>query len=118
MKEYTQLEQAVLDWMADTLDIPNLKDQIMGAVVTEREYTGVGSFTSLSVPSVLPAIDSPSPIYGPVIEADGIDDGGGSLLFLDDTGHITDLELYANGDHFSEAITSFELFAWEEWNQA
>ena len=77
---------------------------------------GVGSFTFLSVPSDVPAIHGRSPISGPVIEAEGIELGGGALLFLDDTGHITDLEMYANGDEFSESITAFELTPWDESN--
>jgi hypothetical protein len=118
MKEYTKLERAVLEWMADRLLIPNLKEQIAAAAVTGREYTGVGFFTRLSVPSDVPAIQCPSPISGPVIEAEGIAHDGGAIIFLDDTGHITQLEMYANGDRFAESITSFELRAWDESNQA
>ena len=116
MKEYTKLERAVLDWMADRLPIPNLKEQIATAAVTDREYTGAGSFTFLSAPSDLPPIHCPSPIDGPVIEAQGIEQGGAAILFLDDTGHITQLEMYANGDRFSQSITAFELKPWEESN--
>jgi len=118
MKEFTELETAVLKWMIDQVNIPNLKEQITAAVVTKREFTGVGSFTSLSVPSELPAIHSPSPINGPVIESEGIEYGGGAILFLDSTGHITELEMYANGNRFAESITSFKLKKWEESNHA
>ena len=114
MKEYTQLERAVLDWMADRLAICNLKQQVAAAVVTDREYTGVGSFTILSVSPDLPALQCPSPISGPVIEAEGIEHGGGAILFHDETGHITELEMYANGDRFAESITTFTLRAWPE----
>ena len=108
MKQFSKLERSVLEWMADRLPIPNLKEQIAAAVVTDREYTGVGSFTFLSVPSGLPAVQCPSPISGPVIEAQGIEHGGAAIIFLDD--------MYANGDHFAESITSFELKPWEESN--
>jgi len=114
MKEFTQLEAAVLKWMAERLNIPHLQEQIKVAVVTDREYTGVGFFTSLSVPSDTPSIHCSSPISGPVIESNEIEHGGGAIVFLDDKGHIKTLEMYANGSHFQEVITSFELKAWKE----
>ena len=117
MMEYTKIERAVLDWMAEHIDIPNLKDQIRAAVPTKREYTGVGSFTTLSVPSQLPGIESKSPVDGPVIESNGVDHGGAAMIFLDDSGHLEILEMYANGDHFAEGITDFRLKAWGEANQ-
>ena len=107
--EYTQLERAVLDWMSEHVDIPRLKEQIQRAVPTDREYTGCGSFTTLAASPDLPPVECPSPISGPAIEAEGIEYGGGALLCLDDTGHITQLEMYAYGDHFSESITTFVL---------
>ncbi len=117
MKGYTQLERAVLDWMAEHLDVHGLEEQIRRAGPTDREYTGCGSFTTLSVPPDLPPAKSPSPIFGPVIEAEGIEHGGAALLFLDETGHIDQLEMYANGDHFAESITTYRLTAWKEPNQ-
>jgi hypothetical protein len=116
MMEFTQLERAVLDWMSEHIHVSNLADQIRAAVPTEREYTGCGSFTTLSVPSDLFRIEATSPLNGPVVESDEIEHGGAAILFLDDSGHIATLEMYANGDHFAEAITEFKLTAWEESN--
>ena len=101
------LSVLVLDWMSEHVDIPRLKEQIQSAVPTDREYTGCGSFTTLAASPDLPPVEYPSPISGPAIEAEGIEYGGGALLFLDDTGHITQLEMYAYGDRFSESITTF-----------
>ncbi|MCF7817959.1 MAG: hypothetical protein K9M54_08760 [Kiritimatiellales bacterium] len=114
--EYTQLERGVLNWMMNHVDVPNLADQIRVAVPTEREYTGHGFFTTLSVPLDIARIETPSPINGPVIESPGVEYGGAAILFLDDFGHIEILEMYANGDRFAEKITDFRLKAWEESN--
>jgi len=116
MMEYTQLEREVLDWMAEHVDIPNLAEQIRAAVPAKREFTGCGSFTSLFVSSEISRVECKSPVNGPVIESAGIEHGGAALLFLDDSGHIETLEMYANGDHFAEAITDFKLKAWGESN--
>jgi len=116
--EYTKLERAVLDWMSEHVAIPNLRDQIQAAVPTGREYTGHGFFTTMSVPSEISAVHCKSPIDGPVIDAKGIEDGGAAIVFLDDTGHLATLEMYANGDRFAETVTDFELKPWEESNQA
>lgn len=116
MMEFTRLERAVLDWIAEHVDVPNLAEQIRVSVPTEREHTGCGSFTTLSVPSELPPVKSRSPIYGPVIKSEGIEHGGGALIFLDDKGHIETLEMYASGDRFAEVITDFTLEARGESN--
>lgn len=117
MKGFTELETAVLTWMASRVAVPHLSEQISLATMLTREWTGVGFFTSLSVPCDLPAVEAKSPINGPVIESPGIDYGGGAILFLDDTGHIKTLEMYANGNRFDETITEFRLKTWEESNQ-
>ena len=109
MKQFTQLEREVLDWMANELSIPNLKEQIRAATFIEREHTGVGSFTEISVSSGLPSVNCPSPIIGPTIESDGIEYGGSSILFLVDSGHLDTLEMVANGDSFAESIAEFQL---------
>ena len=114
--EYTQLEIAVLDWMAEQLPVPHLREQIVAASPTNRDYTGHGFFIKFHVPPNLPLLEVSSPISGPVIEAKGIDYDGAALLFLVD-GYIDQLELYANGDNFAETITEFELKPWEESNQ-
>ena len=116
--EFTQLERGVLDWIAEHVDALNLAEQIRVAVPTKREHTGCGCFTTLSVPSELPPVESRSPTDGPVIESEGIDHGGAAMIFLNDSGHIETLEMYANGEHFAESITEFKLKAWEESNQA
>ena len=117
MIEYTKLEKAVLDWMCEHVAVTNLKAQIKAAVPTKREYTGHGFFITLSVPPETPELQCRSPIDGPVIQAKGIDAGGAVIIFLDNSGHLATLEMYANGDHFVETVDEFELMKWEESNQ-
>ena len=111
--EYTQLEQRVLDWMAEHVNIPNLDVQIRRAVPTEREHTGVGTYTRLSVSSGTGPIKAGSPINGPAIDSPEIEHGGAALLFLDDSGNVDTLEMFACGDYFNEKTTEFELTEWE-----
>lgn len=98
--------------MAEHVHIAGLKEQIAAAVATEREYTGCGFFTSLSVPQNVSPIGARSPIDGPVIESDAIDHGGAAILFLDHSGYLSELEMYANGDNFAEKVEDFALRAW------
>jgi hypothetical protein len=116
--EFTALEQAVLDWMASNVNVANLAEQIAACRPTERDLTGVGSYTKLSVPAEKARIERPrthSPIHGPWIDGtEGIHLGGSSLLFLDETGYIATLELVANGDHFDESAKGFVLHAYTE----
>ena len=116
--EFTALERAVLDWIASHAKVANLPQQIAVCRPTERELTGVGSYTRLAVPADKPPIESPrihSPIGGPWFDgAEGIHLGGSALLFLDETGYISTLELVANGDHFDGSATGFVLHPYSE----
>ncbi len=115
---FTALEQAVLDWMASHTKVANLAEQIAVCRPTERELTGVGSYTKLAVPAGKAKIENwrtHSPVGGPWFDgAEGIHLGGSALLFLDETGYISTLELVANGDHFDESATGFVLHAYTE----
>ena len=116
--EFTALERAVLDWIASHAKVAHLAQQIVVCRPTERELTGVGSYTKLSVPTDKPPIERPrthSPIGEPWFDgAEGIHLGGSGLLFLDERGYISTLELVANGDHFDESAAGFILHAYAE----
>jgi len=111
--EFTPLERAVLGWMASNVAIANLSEQIVACWPTERNLTGVGSYTRLAVSTEIPRIElarTRNPIVGPLItDANGIEGGGLSFLFLDNLGRVETLELVANGDHFDESVTEFVL---------
>ncbi len=116
--EFTALERAVLDWIASHASITNLPEQIAACRPTQRELTGVGSYTKLAVPADEAPIENwrtHSPVHGPWFDgAEGIDLGGSGLLFLNDAGYISTLELVANGDHFDESAPQFVLHAYAE----
>jgi hypothetical protein len=116
--EFTALEQAVLDWMASHVNVRNLAEQIAACRPTERKLSGVGSFTKLAIRADKPRIErsrTQSPVHGPWIDgSEGIHLGGSSLLFLNETGYISTLELVANGDHFDESETGFVLHSYSE----
>jgi len=101
--EYTQPERAVLEWMAEHASVPNLRDQINSAIPIKREYTGKGSFTDLRVPPETRKIRCHGPVLGPVFESEALEFGGSALLWADETGHLTQLELCAFGDFFPES---------------
>jgi len=116
--EFTSLEQSVLNWMASYTKVANLAEQLAACRPVERDLTGVGSFTKLSISAGAPRIDmqtTRSPITGPWIEeCEGIQHGGSALLFLDESGYAETLELVANGEHFDESVTAFSLHEWIE----
>ena len=111
--EYTTLERSVLNWMGSHTHIPNLPQQLTVSQPFERKLTGVGSYTKLKVPTDAQPINTcgiQTPIIGPWIkDAPGIQDDGGSLLFLSEAGYIDTLEIYAIGYSFDESTTVFRL---------
>ena len=104
--EFTPLERAVLSWIADHADDPAVGKQLAVARPIKRVFTGVGSFTSLEMPSGLPRVRvRPA---DPVIESPQLGQGGGSVLLFTD-GLAQTLELYSHGDSFPEQIESWRL---------
>lgn len=109
--EFTPLERAVLDWIAEHADDPAVKQQLAAARPVSREFTGVGSFTSLRVPHDSPRVPYTVSPTDPVIESPQLEHGAGSVLFFED-GLASTLELYSNGDSFPE-VRSFRLLPWD-----
>jgi len=56
--DFTLLEKAILDWIADRSDNAEIRMQIRSAYPAERELTGTGSFTKLAVPPHVPKTDA------------------------------------------------------------
>lgn len=110
---FNQLEKDILEWIiADTED-ETVREQLRKVVFLEREYTGVGSFTYIAIPSetVLKAglISGSMPIEGPHIKSPLLDYGALSLIFFK-KGIITDLEIAAYGDSFPENLEEYFLY--------
>lgn len=120
---FTDLEKAVFESFVQTYKDENLRSQLEGALLENRDYTGHGFFVTLKIPRSLPAIEieklkvGPAhegwPIHGPNIKAEGIDMGGGSMLFGEE-GYVTQLELYAFGNDFKENVEEFHLVGSDE----
>jgi hypothetical protein len=64
---FTPLEQAILEWIGESVDDPVLKRQLAVAMPVERTFTGVGSFTTLCVPEDSPRRTGTSCPHGPLI---------------------------------------------------
>jgi len=99
MSTFTKLELAALHSIfAETPQYANgLAVQLAGASVTERENTGGGFFTTISVAADIPQIPSPR-VLGHEIYAkvEGLTHGMGFILFMKD-GNLNLLEGYAVG---------------------
>jgi len=112
--QFSALEKAVLEWYAQHYSDPALIAQISAASLKQRTWTKVGFYVALNVPRQLNPIDfsrigtQAFPIDGPRIEAEGIEHGGGSLLW-GYNGYITQIEFYAFGNFFRETISNFVL---------
>jgi hypothetical protein len=107
------LENAIFDWVKSKFQEPTLSKQIESLELLKREYTGCGFYLTLKVNQSAPVLNEDffkeRVIDGPYIQSSGIEDGGGSLLFIEN-GFISTLELYANGQRFDKDIHEFLLF--------
>ncbi len=111
-------ETAVLEWIAARSDEPALQEQVARAKVTEREYTVVGCYSTLEVPTDTPistaSYSSRGPLGGPNFESPIVKYGGGTLLWFD-AGRASCLEIHVFGDYFPEShdeLGDFRLLSW------
>jgi hypothetical protein len=99
----SDFEAAVLKWIGTRSGDAALQEQLLLAQVVERDYTGVGCYSSLQVPSDAPASAAPystrGPLSGPFFESKAVEHGGGTLLWFE-AGRANCLEIYAHGDYF------------------
>ena len=109
------LEAAVLEKLLDG-DHPilvGLRAQLAGLVVTKREYSGVGFFTTLAVNAAARPISVSSLRFGDV-EATiaGLQHGAGFLVFVEE-GMLTMLEGYCYGESWPAEIRELSLRYWD-----
>jgi hypothetical protein len=85
----TPVEAAVLARMAESTPMPELAAQLREAVILSREFSGAGSYTTLSVPSEAPSIPlnveligRDGPIDGPDVESPELPWPACTLLWL------------------------------------
>ena len=112
MSELTPLEKAVIDKLlrANGEIFTALRAQAELAKVALRKMTGVGFFTTLSIPNNPRQIDGQSlQLRNVVAEISGLKHGAGFVLFVED-GVLDLLEGYTYGDEpWPKQITSFTL---------
>ena len=98
MSDLTRLERAVLLAIAAQLpESPALTHQIGIAQTIERENTGAGFFTTLSVGTDQRVLEVKSPVGDVRMAIAGLKRGMGFLLWLQD-GFIYKLDGYAHAD--------------------
>lgn len=113
----SEFETAVLEWIAARCGDAALQAQLSGALVVERDHTGVGCYSRLLVPADAPPstadYSSRGPLRGPCFESTPVEHGGGTLLWFA-AGRAKSLEIYAHGDYFPAAHA--ELGAFKLWS--
>ena len=109
----TSLEKSVLEKLLDKPDEPfdTLRRQLSLAVVSNREFSGVGFFTELTLPKGAPLKqDIPDMTLGDVgAELPGLKHGAGFVLFVRG-GAISMLEAYTYDEKWPENTDGFRLF--------
>ncbi len=101
MHEFEPIERQVMQMLlaGDHPTLETLRQQFARCMVVEREFTGVGFFTSFEVQDCIPQLVPPRRIViGDVCaDVDGLDYGCGFILFVND-GLIGILECHLWGD--------------------
>jgi len=99
----TDFEAAVLQWISARSDDQALQQQLSRAEVLDRDYTVVGCYSRLAVPTDAPASTATysghGPLSGPDFESKAVEHGGGTLLWFEG-GRASCLEIYVHGDYF------------------
>jgi hypothetical protein len=98
----------LLDGDDDTLAL--LREQMKHVVTIRREYTGCGSYAHFTLDSNYPRLPGNASFsFGDVVcEVDGVDGGGGFLLFVKD-GALDFLETYSFDSFWPESIDSYTV---------
>jgi hypothetical protein len=116
MGEFTKLEEAALrSIFAETPELAAvLERQLENASVARRENTGGGFFTTISVPSAAPKVNSERVLgYETSAHVVGLEYGFGFVLFMEN-GALNLLEGYAWGPEDTATLDlanlEFEIF--------
>jgi hypothetical protein len=110
MMGFTELELAALHSMFAGMPdlVPTLERQLSVASVANGENTGVGFFTTISVPLTAEAVERSEPLSGEThARLSGLGQGLGFVLFFDE-GRIATLEGFTYG---SESTAALDLTA-------
>jgi hypothetical protein len=108
------MEALVLNMLLDGDDdrLTVLRAQVPEVVVTKREFTGVGFFTTLAVADGAPRFAYPRMVISDVhADITGLEHGGGFVLFVKD-GAISTLEGYTFAEPWPDNATILKAHYW------
>ena len=113
----SDFEAAVLSHIAAASADAALRMQLAQVAITDRDWTVVGCYSTLTVPKRAPETLEPygsrGPVDGPHFESSTLKHGGGTLLWFKD-GRADCLEIYTYDDTFPQDhadLVDFRLFA-------
>ena len=111
----TKLEYSVLEHLlhGDEPVLATLRAQLNVCRLQDRDFSGVGFFTTLKIPETTPRLDGRRNFAFGDIEAeiDGLVRGAGFVLFVED-GALCMLEGYTYGEVWPKHVSKFELSYW------
>ena len=112
----TSLEKAVLDLLLEKQGEPfdTIRQQLVHATVTKREFTGVGFFTDFALPeNAAVRRDLPDATIGDIgAEFPGLQHGAGFLLFIRG-GTVSMLEGYTYDESWPTSSDEFRVYRHE-----
>jgi hypothetical protein len=101
--EPTPLELAVIAWLAENASSAELREQLVGALVTSRKFSGAGSYTEVTASAHAPPLPrsvlllgETGPIEGPAVQSDELPTGACTLLWLSER-KVSTLEIAGSG---------------------
>jgi hypothetical protein len=107
------LEKAILDYVANRNSDPALKAQISAVEVIRRKYTGAGIYVYFSHPKKEEALkikSLPGPYSGPSnITSSKLEHGAGSLVWYDDDGYLSCIEIYSYSNDYPKEEYDFKF---------
>lgn len=106
--EIGELEMAVLNWIAENTDSPELAAQVHAAEALKRDFMGTGLFLYLNVSDSLALIPQGTSANCPHISSSLLIDGAGSSIFMKN-GRLHYLEIYSRGGFMPETLEQWEL---------
>jgi hypothetical protein len=112
--QLTALESAVVEKLLQKHPAfaDGVREQLSHAIVSSRDYSGVGFFTNFAIPQGAPVRRElgDAELGGVGAEIGGIEHGAGFILFIRD-GAISLLEGYTHGDaKWPENIREFRVY--------
>ena len=103
-----QLDQDILNWIAEQTADDALSAQLAGATVKRRDYMRTGFFVYLTAAEGSSAVAPGLRPVCPHIVSPELMDGAGCSLFMRD-GRLHYLEVYARGGFMPEALENYTL---------